>query len=139
MDEDARKAKDRERARQRRAVRRAQGRCQNCRVTCAEGSVSRCAGYLEGARRDQRGRDGTPGVRPKQQQALIAILDQRVVDTLFEDPVVGRIEKDQGGRQQFFSVLAERIFDSKFDIWKVDGTDLAVLNVVRDHPIRLVV
>ena len=64
MDEE-RKAKEREEHRRRRAVRRAQGRCQNCGVSCAEGSVSRCAGCLEKARRGQRGRDGTTGVRPK--------------------------------------------------------------------------
>ena len=45
-----------------------QGRCQNCGVSCADGSVSRCEGCLEKARRDQRGRDGTTGVRPKRRR-----------------------------------------------------------------------
>ena len=58
------KARRREQARHDRAVRRAQGRCQACGVTCAPGSRSRCLVCLERDRRARRQREGTTTVRP---------------------------------------------------------------------------
>ena len=59
------KARRRAQARHDRAVRRGQGRCQACGVTCAPGSRSRCLVCLERARRARRRREGKPTVRPK--------------------------------------------------------------------------
>ena len=59
------KARRRDQARHDRAVRRAQGRCQACGVTCAPGSRSRCLVCLERDRRARRRREGKPTVRPK--------------------------------------------------------------------------
>ena len=101
-----RKARRREQARHDRAVRRAQGRCQACGVTCAPGSRSRCLVCLERDRRGRRRREGKTTVRPtaRGRPLLGAWRDRRRAyerDEALQDRAVLGVPMSQRSRRQW--------------------------------------